>query len=545
MSGTQTNGKYKLQDQVDLQNFVGTVADGEAKPGMVLDSAAAATAAIDAMKNESGVEVPAVLQNLLGIAPDEQKIVKAIFDGVNTFEREHGFRPTGDLLLSAIHQGHTVLDSVTNSHHDQISINPNAPIVAILGAMAEATPFAGYLPADKGSNEARLIIVSHQAGSDWGDYSTGNLMDGIAAGGAYLSSSRTLELAAPNDTANYKFVFKKQANAGDPINLLRGRSIVYVNGQIAAQEVGNAPSTAAQVNIAGTVKLAGTDYAISGVVKPATGEVIVTPNPALPEGTVVTVESFVDYEKDASVTPRMAVDASVYSLFASPFRAIYQITPESRSQFANEVGVDAGAEAMMAVRGQYAMERHYNALAKAKMIAKFSINETFDFDYLRQIGEKTRAQIWQDFASVLGVVDQRMAEATADHGVTHLYVTKNVAAQLLSMPSNLFEPSGITARPGIFRLGRLFGKYDVYYTPKVLNEGGGGATAEILAVGRSTQTARCPIIFGDASAPVFEQLGLAPDLKSGYGFNARSFTAVNPHDMSAKGCALITVTNLK
>jgi hypothetical protein len=100
-------------------------------------------------------------------------------------------------------------------------------------------------------------------------------------------------------------------------------------------------------------------------------------------------------------------------------------------------------------------------------------------------------------------------------------------------------------RPGIFRVVRLFGMYEVYYSPAVVTESPDGTTAEILLVGRSTQTARCPIIFGDAQAPMFEPLGTTEALKSGYGFTARCFTNVNPHQMSAKGCALITVTNLK
>jgi hypothetical protein len=50
---------------------------------------------------------------------------------------------------------------------------------------------------------------------------------------------------------------------------------------------------------------------------------------------------------------------------------------------------------------------------------------------------------------------------------------------------------------------------------------------------------------GDAQAPMFEQLGVTEALKSGYGFTSRSFNAVNPHQMSTKGAALITVTNLK
>jgi len=546
MSGTQKK-QYTTSDATKLAAFVATASQTEGKAGAVFDSAAASEAAFDSIKNEANTDTPEIISELLGnvTTDDEKKVIKAIFDGARAYSNEHGFMPSGDVLLSAVHQACGIFDSVSNGHHNQISVFPNAPIVAIMGAMAEATPFAGYLPADRGSNEARLIIVNHQAGSNWGDYSAGGIMDGIAAGGDYLGSSRTKELAGPNDTANYKFTFTAQPNAGAALNLLRGRTVVYVNGLIAMQEAQNGSSQATTVPLSGFVTLGGVEYALSGAVKPGSGEVVVTPTPALPAGTVVAAEVFVDYEKDPNVTPRMAVAAASYSLYASPFRAVYQITPEARSQFANEVGVDAGAEAMLAVRGQYALERHYNALRKAKMIGKYGNNVPFDFAYAEQIQQKTRAQIWQDFHSVLGAVSQKMAEDTADHGVTHLYVTATVAAQFLNMPRELFEPSGISARPGIYRLGRLFGLYEVYYTPKVLVESNGGASAEILCVGRSTQTARCPIIFGDASAPVFEPLGLGTDQLSGYAFNARSFTSANPHLASAKGCALITVSNLK
>jgi hypothetical protein len=126
-----------------------------------------------------------------------------------------------------------------------------------------------------------------------------------------------------------------------------------------------------------------------------------------------------------------------------------------------------------------------------------------------------------------------------------MYVGKFMAAMFRSLDSTLFQSSGITDRPGIFRVGKLFGVYEVYYSPKVVNEAADGSTSEIICVGRSTQTARCPIIMGDASAPMFEPLGTTETLKTGYGFNARSFNRVNPHQMSAVGCTVITVKNLK
>jgi len=544
MSGT--NPKYTPQDANDLEKFVGKAAQNEDRPGQLFDSAAASQSAFSAISNESG-GAPSIVTELLGNveSAQEKEIIQAIFDGAQEYNRQHGFMPRGDVLLSAMHQAMGIFDSVNNSHHNAISVFPNAPIVAIMGAMAEATPFAGYLPADRGSNEARLIIVNHTAGSDWGDYKADDIMDGVAAGGDYIGSSRTKELGAPNDNANYKFNFTATKSGGAALNLLRGRTLVYVNGLPAIQETANGSSGAQTVPISGFITLGGSEFNLSGSVKPGSGEVIVTSNPALPAGTLVSAEVFVDYEKDASVTPRMAVAARSYSLFANPFRTVYQITPEARSQFANEVGVDAGAEAMLAVRGQYALERHYNAINKAKMIGKFGNHVPFDFGYADQILQKTIPQIWQNFQSVLGAVSQQMAEDTADHGVTHLYVTKSVLAMFQSLPRELWEPSGIVARPGIFRAGRLFGMYDVYYTPRGLNESAGGETAEILCVGRSSQTARCPIIFGDASAPEFKPLGIGTDQLEGYAFNARSFTTANPHLMSAKGCALITVSNLK
>jgi len=95
---------------------------------------------------------------------------------------------------------------------------------------------------------------------------------------------------------------------------------------------------------------------------------------------------------------------------------------------------------------------------------------------------KTRAMIWLDFAALLGQIDQDMANNTMDHGITHLYVTAFVAGQLPSLPPEIFEPSGLSARPGIYRVGRLFGKYDVYYTPKVLAQSVNLQTAEILDI---------------------------------------------------------------
>jgi len=155
-----------------------------------------------------------------------------------------------------------------------------------------------------------------------------------------------------------------------------------------------------------------------------------------------------------------------------------------------------------------------------------------------------RAQIWQDLQAKFAAVDQQMASDTMDHGITHCYVNSFLAGVMQSLPDTMFVSSGIAARPGVYRVGRLFGKYDVYYSPKYVPQAADFSTAQIVCAGRSSQVARSPVILGDAIAPTFLDLNMQSDLKRNAAMYARDFTAVNPHEPSALGCALINITNL-
>ena len=119
-----------------------------------------------------------------------------------------------------------------------------------------------------------------------------------------------------------------------------------------------------------------------------------------------------------------------------------------------------------------------------------------------------------------------------------------VESALQSLGSDMFVSSGIAARPSIYRVGRLFNKYEIYFSPKVATQAADLTTAKIIAIGRSSQVARCPIVLGDAVAPTFLDLNMQSDLKRNAAMYARDFTVVNPHEPSALGCAEITLTNL-
>lgn len=516
----------------------------------------------DQVANQSGTVIPKQLDTLLGKLneKDEGRVLDAVNEGIAQFQTQHGTMPTADVVEAAIQQGAAafygvdqhgqILDSATSNRHDQISLQPNRAVVAILTAIAEAIPFASYLPIDIGSNQAKLAIVSHVADSLYGDYAKGGLMDGVSAGDVYTSSSRMVRFdhsgAVPY---NSKFTqtnltadpgFCDAAGTGVPV--LRGRTVLYVNGVVAGTD--SSSGGAANSPISCSITIGGNAYAIAGYVTVATGAIqLTTVTPDFVAGTEVVAQSFVDYEAAPALIPNVIVRADVYDILANPWRVKTGISVDASTQIRNELGLDGNSEALMAIRTQMSMERHYQAMGLAWRLG-WNNQVSYDFQYSTQILQKTRAQIWQDFASVIANADQKMANDTMDHGITHLYVPSFVAAQMQSLPNDLFVSSGIAARPSIYRVGRLFGKYEVYYSPKVVSQSTNLSTSTILAVGRSSQVARCPIVLGDAVSPTFLPLAMGFDLVASSAMYARDFTVTNPHLPSALGCARINITNL-
>lgn len=524
----------------------------QAAPNGTFDSAAASE-----FRADSAAVVPEKLQAVYDEAGDASaKIEKAIFDGIGMYESAHGTSVPADVVEQAIHAAYTntsdvrrkiSLDSATSLHHDQLSLQPNRAVVSILSIFAEAIPFAHYLPADIGSNEAKLAIMSHKAGNTFGAYGQNDLMDGVHSGDSYVSSARTHTMVADGtgDALTGKITAVQSdedhcdPGAGD-LKLLRGRTIVYVNGRVAAREVANT-SGAGNSPISGSITIAGTNFSISGTINTDTGVVSLSSTPALPANAQVAVTGFIDFEAAPSLTPTVISAVQTFPLYANPWRVKARHSIDSRHQMANELGLDPYGESIIAIQGQFSNERHYDALRKGRRIAAANAT-TFDLNYAARMGDLVRSEMWQDFAYPLATVSKQMAINTMSYGVTHLYVTKRVAAQLMGLPSTIFQPSGIAPRAGIYRVGRLFGQYDVYFTPKGLQET--ATTAQVLCVGRANDVARNPIVLGDAVPPTVLPLAIGDDMSNGAAFYARNFTEVNPHDASSMGFAMVEVTGM-
>jgi hypothetical protein len=558
--------QHASQATQNVAAFVDNLTAAATTNGGTFDSAAAADFASESL-HRSG-SAPATLTALLDDVNGQTVelgghkvacgsiIMRSILDGVHAYKAEHGEDPSADVVEAALYQGYSTtdearrkfasLDSVSggSDHHDPISMQPNRAVVAIMGSIAEAIPVASYLPYDIGSNEAKLIIVQHTAATAAGTFGAGDLMDGINAGKPYLSTSRTIKLAA-DGTGKFtagKMIDEETCDpAGPVVSLLRGRSIVYVQGIPAGGELSATQATASQIG--GSIRVGATDHGLAGNVNHETGVVTVTFTPALPSNLAVHVEAFIDLEKSPQLTPLVAVQALKFGLHAYPWRALTEVSIDARTQFANEVGITPETETVLAIRNQFGNERHYQVLRQAERLGMWNAG-TYAFNWAAFGQQKTRSQVAQDIMAAIYPLEQKMANDTMDHGITHLYVDEAFAATLLCCDATVFVPSGVAARPSIYRLGRLLNKYEVYVNPRARKVTDDPNISKVVCIGRSTQAGRNPFVLGDAVAPMAVPISTGSDMKNKSGFYARNFTSVNPHTPSALGCAILTVTGL-
>ncbi len=516
----------------------------------------------DSVHHDQSVNTPVVLDNLLGKvnAKFHTDVFDSVIEGMANYRADHGCDAPADVIEQALHNAlasqmglkdlNIRLDSATESHMDAYSLQPNRAIVSIMAAMSEAIPFAGYFPADIRSNEAKSIILNNRAGSDWGGYSNGGSVDGISNGDPYIMPNRLVALTTANQvnyvgTARAKYVADSRTvmdGASPALTLTAGRTLILVNGFYAAADT-KGGGLGGVTSISGTVLIGTTTHAISGTVNNDTGAIAILANPALPNNTEVVAEVIVDFERSPASIPSFGFETESYSYFASGHRAMTSLTMDSQSQVRNEMNLDPASNSLFSLRTQLTNEQHYHALQLGLMI---SVNNrvVHDFNLAAQFAAKTVAEIFADVEQTLFVLDQQMINDTLDHGITHLYVNDQLGGIMSSLPSTMLEKSGVSPRAGIYRMGRLFGKYDVYYTPKIVTGNKAAGTATMLCVGRSNDVGRNPIVMGDAVAPTFIPLATNSDLVQKQAYYQRSFLQLNKHMASAKGFARVDFINL-
>lgn len=512
--------------------------DGENKPQVYLD----AEDAIDAVYNSNKTN-----------KDDRYSVKQAILDGIEDYKRMHGVEPSVEVVTSAVRQGKFYLDDILSgepSANSQASnsraLVPRDAIISIRAAIMSSIPFAHYLPADT-RGEAKFILVTHSSGNKCGMYKADTLLDGLAGGDVFIRSDRTHKMES-SDQATYTGKITPIMTsldtcdqAAQPHPLYSARSELIVNGIVVAT---SQMSTSEKDNFSGVFSLHDKEISItSATINIKTGEATVTFNPALEANDEVKVRGYLNVEANSAnySSPEIKTDTFTRSLWATPYRAKVVVTPEALSQFQNEIGVDPKFEGIMVARSLLSQENLYKALSDGCEIGKHNgLSATFDYNWSEAGKNKSTAEITAELLAMIGKISQDMANTNGSHGVSHIYVDEKVRAILLALDPKYFVPSGIEDRAGAYRLGRLAGKYEVYYTPKGLRTG----TNMLLIGANASNSAFNPVIIGDATPPQIQPANPTVDSpNSGSWLLGKAFLSQNPYSDYAKSYASITVTN--
>ena len=491
-----------------------------------------------------------------GFGSPRAAIAATLDSAMQTFNQMHGQAPSGAVLHNAVR---TALNGVSATNlsragvnvvlDDSISIQSGAPFVsnrallALYNSVIEAVPFAGYVPMSDGL-AGKVIVVNHRTGSKTGAYTENQVLDGIYGGKPFMSNERVVMLqTSDNITFTNSIVYSDGDLTGAPI--IPSTTEILVNGLPSGGAAINANinDVGGRSALTGSAMIQNTEYTFTGNINIANGNVSVTFNTALPAGVEVHAVASINYE-DISMKDKRPVFISTareYDFRATFASAYYRITSEAKTQWDLEIRLDAGSEAMLAMRQQHSAEKHMNALRSMHRIAKNYVT-TIDLNSATRQDERSRESMWRDVLFGLTQADTEMLERTNAFGVGVIYVGGKGKAELSALPREVFEPSALNSTVGIYRIGRLFGAYEVYYAPHIVQETNN--SLEMLLIGRSNETGLNPYIMGDVVAPTFKKLDVSNDLSEGAAYFYAGAARINPYAQAAQGAAILTVTGL-
>lgn len=537
-----------------------------------LDSVATTNDAINSSIAGGGsIVMPQKLSELYNELDNKDKVrlTTAFLDSITRYESEHGQEPSPDLIDQAVNVAwqftgrgqdsvkvasggrDAFLDSATNQNPDPGSLQINRAIVSLQNTFTAAIPWVMSVPTDIKSGEGKLIIVEHQSHLLNGGYAANENMDGVHSGKRFFRSNR-ISTAANNAGAHTGQITNIQltsetcetvANGATAAKLVKGQGVVYIGGVPVAKEINK---TDISSTVSGSVTLAGTTYQIGGTINNDTGVYALTSTPALDNGVTVLVEGQIDFNRQPELISEIDLIATDYTFLANVTRANITVGIDSSAQLAREAGLDSMSNLLGTMQLQLSNEDHYSALQYVRRIAQ-SYAATWDMSLWLDTGAQTRGQNIQDIAIPLTVLSQDMAIRTNTTGITHLYVSKTVVSWLNNLVlGGRFVPSGIKARPGIYRVGTLDGQYEVYYSPdQPETTSGGVTTAKILCIGQSQDIARSGLVTGQSVAPIMLEVGKTKNGDSGVHYFRKDFMRVNPHKQSALAFAELTLTGMK
>lgn len=432
--------------------------------------------------------------------------------------------------------GNAVFDDVSSVSGGAMSVSQ--AVTAIFTGYSDPIPFGGRI-AMSGGMEGKIIVVGHRAAKAAGEYGKHETLDGLNAGKSFMLTQRYFE--ATEDAGTWTATAKASLSDANGSPIIPSAVQVLVNGLLVASSDVRRKRGDAQFTFSETFDLDQDTHTASVTVNPLTGVISAQFSPALAGGATVDFGANIDFEHENMTGKRPVVEshAESRSLRATFASGLYQVSQEARYQWNSEVRLDPTSQSLGALRTQSFAERHLLAVDRMYRVGQ-GFQFSFNMDKANRMTERSIASIMIDLGQALDEANLNMIARTNLNGVGVIYVGEVAASYFSNLPREIFESSGIKPRAGTYRLGRLFGKYELYYSPSrrlAATQNG----FPMLCIGTSDQVGANPYITGSALSPVISPLATTVDGVTGQFYFEAGAETVNPHTKCAQSAALLNV----
>lgn len=451
---------------------------------------------------------------------DKVGLVTAMQSAVREHERTYGELPRDEVFASAYQTmsnmmlledraakgstGGMMLESIGQSLSESTGVEIRARMVAlVLPTLLSTATLDAVTLIPAGANEAEIFKIYRRAGSDFGGYKTGDLIDPTTLS-QYTSMKQRYPFTEAQlpDGEKTQFVFDTKTdlpNTDFVIPFKKGSASVWVNRKRVARE-----RVSGETTIVGTANIAGQEYTINVSVDRANGKLIVKPTSALPEGVELHAEFEVDIESKPELIPLIDHDMDSRTLYPSQNVVAADATVQAMFTMQREFGLDHKSMQMSHMRNILAAEKSIRHLIDFKFITYKE--ETFNI-YVEP-GEDWRLHRERLHETFLNI-SQKILTATDTTGMTGMYAGGYAANILKSLGAPYFiPPANYRETNSVHFIGKLFGVWKVFQTPVVLDAN------EIICYGRGASHSEAGYVAGDAIAATMYTHPIGANLRS-------------------------------
>ncbi|MCG6387501.1 hypothetical protein [Vibrio fluvialis] len=469
---------------------------------------------------------------------DQAKIgtVTAMQSAVRDYERTYGELPRDEIFASAFQTvenmmllegraekgsvGSMMLESIGNSLSESTGVEIRARMVGlVLPVLLETATLDAVTMIPAGANEAEIFKVYRRAGSNFGGYKAGDLIDQTTLG-QYTSMKQRYAFKADQlpDGTKTEFVFDTKTdlpNTNFAIPFKKGSASVWVNRKRVARE-----AVMGQTTLVGTAVIADINYTINVAVDRTAGKMTVSPTSVLPAGVELYAEFEVDIESKPELIPIIDHDMDSRTLYPSQNVVAADATVQAMFTMQREFNTDLKSMQMSHMRNTLAAEKSQRHLEDFKFITYKE--ETFNI--YTPSGEDWRMQR-ERLHEVLLHISQKILAATNTTGMTGMYAGGFAANILKSLGAPHFiAPANYRETNAVHYAGKLFGVWKVYQAPVVLEPG------EIICYGRGASHSEAGYVAGDAIAATMYTHPIGANLKARNTLYELAYGEVHPFD---------------